>query len=156
MKASYLGTIPNCLRLASRGLILAGALITASTGAQAEAGDDAKAILKAMSDFMGSQQTIELTFDSDIEVITPELEKLQFTNSGEVLLSRPDKLRAHRKGGYADVEMVFDGKTVSILGKNLNGYAQLEAPGSVDQLLEAEGGSWCRPAGGGPAPVEVL
>ncbi|HSO80632.1 MAG TPA: DUF2092 domain-containing protein, partial [Chromatiaceae bacterium] len=137
MQANNLGTFPNRLRLASRSLILTGALIAASTGAQAEAGDDAKAILKAMSDFMGSQQTIALTFDSDIEIITPELEKLQFTNSGEVLLSRPDKLRAHRKGGYADVEMVFDGKTVSILGKNLNGYAQLEAPGSVDQLLEA-------------------
>ena len=137
MQANNLGTFPIRLRLASRSLILTGALIAASTGAQAEAGDDAKAILKAMSDFMGSQQTIGLTFDSDIEIITPELEKLQFTNSGEVLLSRPDKLRAHRQGGYADVEMVFDGKTVSILGKNLNGYAQLEAPGSVDQLLEA-------------------
>jgi len=137
MQANNLGTFPIRLRLASRSLILTGALIAASTGAQAEAGDDAKAILKAMSDFMGSQQTIGLTFDSDIEIITPELEKLQFTNSGEVLLSRPDKLRAHRKGGYADVEMVFDGKTVSILGKNLNGYAQLEAPGNVDQLLEA-------------------
>ena len=66
MQASCLKPIPNRLRQASRGLILAGALITASSGAQAEAGDDAKAILKAMSDFMGSQQTIELTFDSDI------------------------------------------------------------------------------------------
>ncbi len=128
---------PNHVRKATRCLILAGALVTASSGAQAEGGDDAKAILKSMSDYLGSQHTIELTFDSDIEVITPELEKLQFTNSGEVLLSRPDKLRAHRQGGYADVTLVFDGKTVSILGKNLNGYAQLEAPGSVDQLLEA-------------------
>lgn len=128
---------PNHVRKATRCLILAGALVTASSGAQAEGGDDAKAILKSMSDYLGNQHTIELTFDSDIEVITPELEKLQFTNSGEVLLSRPDKLRAHRQGGYADVTLVFDGKTVSILGKNLNGYAQLEAPGSVDQLLEA-------------------
>ncbi len=135
MKAIHIN--PTHVRMATRCLTLAGALVTASFGAQAEGGDDAKAILKSMSDFLGSQHTIELTFDSDIEVITPELEKLQFTNSGEVLLSRPDKLRAHRKGGYADVTMVFDGKTVSILGNNLNGYAQLEAPGSVDQLLEA-------------------
>lgn len=122
--------------VSAASLVLAVMLFASGSSVQAQE-PDAKAILKAMSDFMGSQQTIELTFDSDIEVITPELEKLQFTNSGEVLLSRPDKLRAHRKGGYADVEMVFDGKTVSILGKNLNGYAQLEAPGSVDQLLEA-------------------
>ena len=46
-----------------------------------------------MSDYLGSQKTIELTFDSDIEVITPQLEKIQFASSGEVLLSRPDKMR---------------------------------------------------------------
>jgi hypothetical protein len=98
---------------------------------------DAKSILKAMSDYVSSQKTIELTFDSDIEIITPQLEKIQFTNSGEALLRRPDKLRAHRVGGYADVALFFDGKTVSIFGKNINGYAQFEAPGSVDQLIEA-------------------
>jgi len=90
-----------------------------------------------MSDYVSSQKTIELTFDSDIEVITPQLEKIQFTNSGEALLSRPDKLRAHRVGGYTDVSLFFDGKTVSVLGKHINGYAQFEAPGSVDHLIEA-------------------
>jgi len=40
---------------------------------------------------------------ANIEVITPELEKIQFTNSGEAMLRRPDRLRAHRVGGYADV-----------------------------------------------------
>ena len=104
--------------------------------AQAQEGD-AKSILKATADYVSSQQTIELKFDSDIEVVTPELEKIQFTNSGEVLLSRPDKLRAHRVGGYADVALFFDGKTASIYGKNLNAYAQFEVPGSVDHLIEA-------------------
>ena len=98
--------------------------------------DDAKAILKAMSDYVGGQQTIDLTFDSAIEIITPQLEKIQFTNSGECLLRRPDKLRAHRVGGYADVAMVYDGKTVSIYGKHVNGYAQFPAPGTIDQLIE--------------------
>ncbi len=90
-----------------------------------------------MSDYVASLKTIELTFDSDIEIITPELEKIQFTNSGETLLSRPDKLRAHRVGGYADVMLFFDGKTASIFGKSVNGYAQVDAPGTVDQLFEA-------------------
>jgi len=90
-----------------------------------------------MSDYVSSQQTIELTFDSDIEVITPQLEKIQFTNSGDTLLSRPDKLRAHRVGGYADVALFFDGKTARIFSKSLNGYAEFDAPGTVDQLIEA-------------------
>jgi len=116
--------------------LLTAALVLAAPGALAQA-RDAKAVLKAMSDYVGRQQTIELTFDSDIEVITPQLEKIQFTNSGAALLSRPNQLRAQRVGGYADVAMVFDGKTASILARHLNGYAQVAAPGSVDQLFEA-------------------
>ena len=121
--------------------ILLAAFFTAWVSANpARAGsqkDDAKAILKAMSDYVSSQKTIELTFDSAIEVITPQLEKIQFTNSGSMQMSRPDKFHAHRTGGYADVELFFDGKTVSILDKHNNGYAQFDAPGSVDQLVEA-------------------
>lgn len=117
-------------------LVLVATLTAGPARAQAQK-SDAKSILKAMSDYLSSQKTIELTFDSDIEVITPQLEKIQFTNSGDVLLSRPDKLRAHRVGGYADVKLVFDGKTVGIHGKSINGYAQFDAPGTVDQLIEA-------------------
>jgi hypothetical protein len=117
-------------------LVVAAALLANGSSALAQEGD-AKALLKAMADYVNSQKTIELTFDSDIEVITPQLEKIQFTNSGELLFSRPDKLRAHRVGGYADVALVFDGKTASIYGKNINGYVQFNAPGSVDQLIAA-------------------
>ena len=116
--------------------LLTAALLLAAPFALAQA-QDAKAVLKAMSDYVGRQQTIELTFDSGIEVITPQLEKIQFTNSGSALLNRPNQLRAQRIGGYADVAMFFDGKTVSILARHLNGYAQFAAPGSVDQLFEA-------------------
>ncbi|MCU0976977.1 MAG: DUF2092 domain-containing protein [Steroidobacteraceae bacterium] len=115
-------------------LLAVAALIVAVPTAHAAA-DDAKAILKAMSDHVGAQQTIQLTFDSDIEIITPQLEKIQFTNSGELLLSRPDKLAAHRVGGYADVALYFDGKTATVYGKNINAYAQFEAPGNLDELF---------------------
>jgi hypothetical protein len=115
--------------------LLVGAAFAASgPGAQAQE-VDAQSVLKAMSDYVSSQQTIEFTFDSDIEIITPQLEKIQFTNSGEALLSRPNKLRAHRAGGYSDVSMFFDGNTVGILGKD-HGYAQFDAPGTLDQLIE--------------------
>ncbi len=118
------------------GMIMAAALALAGPCALAQE-NDARPILKAMSDYMSSQQTIRLTFDSDIEVITPQLEKIQFTNSGKALLSRLNKLHAHRIGGYSDVELFFDGKTVPVYGKHVNSYAQFEGPTTVDQLLEA-------------------
>jgi len=117
-------------------LVLAVVLCVSGASAQSQE-NNALSILKSMSDYVSSQERIELSFDSDIEVITPQLEKIQFTNSGNALLSRPDKLRAHRVGGYADVELFFDGKTVSVYGKSINGYAQFDGPASVDQLIEA-------------------
>ncbi|WEX77477.1 DUF2092 domain-containing protein [Sinorhizobium numidicum] len=97
---------------------------------------DAKKILKAMSDYVTGRQHILLQYDVDIEVITPQLEKLQFASSGEMRLSRPDKLRATRTGGYTDVELVFDGKTASLLGRDSNTFAQLDTPGSIDQMID--------------------
>jgi hypothetical protein len=116
-------------------LVLVATFIVTSASAESSK-SDAKTTLKAMAEYIGSQKTIELTFDSDIEVITPELEKIQFTNSGTMLLYRPDRMRAYRVGGYADVALFFDGTTVSILDKHNNGYAQFDAPGSVDGLIE--------------------
>ena len=101
--------------------------------------DSAEKILKAMSDYLASQKSISATFDTDIEVITPEVQKIQFASSGKLMLSRPDKLRVSRTGGYADVELIFDGKTVSVLGKNINAYAQTDASGTIDQLIDRVG-----------------
>lgn len=98
--------------------------------------EDAYKILKAMSDYVAGQKAVAVTFDSAIEIVTSELEKIQFNNSGQVLLARPDKLRASRVGGYADVELVFDGKKISILGKNINSFAEIEAPGTIDQMYD--------------------
>lgn len=52
-------------------------------------------------------------------------------------MSRPDKLFAHRLGGYSDVALSFDGKTVSVFGRDTNSYAQFDGPATIDQLLEA-------------------
>ena len=60
-------------------------------------------------------------------------------------LNRPDKLRATRTGGFANIEMVFDGKTLTLLGKNANLYAQIEAPGTIDQLVDVLRDKYHRP-----------
>jgi hypothetical protein len=72
-------------------------------------------------------------------LITPELQKIQFASSGQFKMTRPDKLRVRRTGGYADVELVYDGKTVSLYGNNAKAYAQADMPGTIDQLIDGIG-----------------
>ena len=73
---------------------------------------------------------------SIFEVVSKDHQKLQLATSGTVELSRPDKIHTTRKSGFSDTEMVFDGKTVSILGKGQNAYVQADAPGTVDNLID--------------------
>ena len=112
------------------------ALLAAANSLGARA-DDSASLLKAMADYTAAQKSITATFDSDIEVITPELQKVQFASSGQLRLTRPDKLRIKRTGGYADVDLVYDGKTVSLYGNNAKAYVQADAPGTIDQLVDA-------------------
>jgi hypothetical protein len=104
--------------------------------ARAESDKNARALLKAMSDYLAAQNVISMSFDSIFEVVSKDHQKLQLATSGTVDLSRPDKIHTTRKSGFSDTEMIFDGKTLSILGKGQNAYVQTEAPGTVDQLID--------------------
>jgi len=61
------------------------------------------------------------------------------------MLQRPNKIHATRSGGFADVSMNFDGTTMTVLGKNLNLYTQIEAPGTIDQLINVMRNQYGRP-----------
>ncbi|HTF75255.1 MAG TPA: DUF2092 domain-containing protein [Bradyrhizobium sp.] len=120
---------------ATLGAATAAVMLLAATSA-ARADDPAK-ILRSMTDYLGGQKSLSASFDSDIEIITPELQKIQFASAGQMKLSRPDKLRIRRTGGYADVELTFDGKTLSLYGNNAKSYVQADAAGTIDQVIDS-------------------
>jgi hypothetical protein len=135
------GGLPMNIRQRLSALIQSAAnvaLVAAfiASSAQSARADDAVQVLKAMTDYTAAQKSISATFDSDIEIVTPELEKIQFASSGKLQLTRPDKLRISRTGGYADVQLVYDGKTVSIYGNNAKAYVQADLAGTIDQLVD--------------------
>lgn len=97
---------------------------------------EAKKLLKAMSDYLAAQKALSFAYDANLQVVTNTDQKLGLASSGTVVLSRPDKVRATRSGGFVDTEALFDGKTLTLLGKNVNKYTQIETPGTVDQLID--------------------
>jgi hypothetical protein len=116
-----------------------GLLATLGIGLQSNVFADeasAKATLKAMSDYLANQKSVSAKYNTELEVITPDIEKITFSSTGDILVSRPDKLRARRTGGYADIELFFDGKSFNVYGKHLNGFIHLDAPGTIDNLID--------------------
>ena len=133
------------ITLALAGLMVSCiALLGASGSARADE-TDAKRILKAMSDHMAAQKSLSFEFDATLEVVTHDEQRLALASSGTVTLNRPDKIRVTRAGGFADVEMSFDGKTLTLLGKNLNLYTQLDVPGTLDHLVDELKDTYNRP-----------
>src|SRR5271169_5538727 len=96
----------------------------------------AKSLLKATSDYLAAQTAISFPYDTNLEIVTKDQQKLALASSGMITLNRPDKMRATRHGGFADVEAVFDGKTLTLLGKNVNLYGQVDVPGTIDHLVD--------------------
>jgi hypothetical protein len=109
---------------------------------------EAKKMLKAMSDFLAAQKTLSVGFDTVFEIVTPTDQKLGLASSGTATLSRPDKIRVARSGGFADFEILYDGKTLTFLGKNANLFTQVAAPGTVDQLIDVLQDKYNRPLPG--------
>lgn len=122
------------LGIMTRALLASAMCISALTIARAGEAD-AKKLLKAMSDYMASEKSISFNYDAGLEVVTKDDQKLALLSSGSVVLNRPDKIRFTRAGGFADIELMSDGKTVTLLGKNANIYVQTDAPATVDQLV---------------------
>ena len=97
---------------------------------------NARALLKGMSDYLAAQNVISMSYDSIFEVVTDDKQKLQLATSGTVDLVRPNKIRTTRQSGFSNTEMVFDGTTLSFLGKGQNAYIQAEVPGTIDNLID--------------------
>jgi hypothetical protein len=103
---------------------------------EATAGESvAKALVKAMSDYMAEQVAISFSFDTDFESVTKNIQQLALANSGTVTPNRPDKLHVTRHGGLADLEAIFDGKTLPLIGGSTNVYGHVDLPGSIDHLI---------------------
>ena len=139
----------TCRSLAGSALVSAALVLAIGWGAPVRADEaEAKTLLKAMSDYLAAQTAISFGYDTNLEVVTDDHQKFLLASSGTMDLSRPDKFRGSRHGGFANVEMVFDGKTLTLLGKDANLYTQVDIPGTLDHLVDELRDKYQRPVPG--------
>lgn len=126
------GTKRRTAKLAAAAIALA--LSNAPARAQNTIDPDAESVLRAMTDQVKALKAFNVGYDTDHEIVQIDGQKLQFSASGEIAMSRPAGFRMTRHGPYADTEVSFDGKVISLYGKKLNVYAQIDSPGpSIDE-----------------------
>jgi hypothetical protein len=96
---------------------------------------DSQKVLAATSHYVGELQNFTADYAAVDEVVTTEGQKLQFLHSGEIVVQRPNKFHATRRGAAGVAEMFLDGKTLTLYSKAANAYLQFDAP-SIDAAID--------------------
>jgi hypothetical protein len=95
-------------------LIVLTGIPTESRGQPAAIEPKADQLLQKMSDYLGGLQRFSVQTENTLEVVLGSGEKIQYDSPAELLIQRPNKLRAQRKGDIVNQEFYYDGKTFTL------------------------------------------
>jgi len=128
----------------TRRIILVVALVMLSlTGwsqlvhAQAASIDpQAEKILRRMTDYLGSLKQFSLRTQVTLEDLLDSGHRIDYDISANVIISRPNQLRAERRGDVIEQTFYYDGKSLTLHSGSEKVYATEPAPGTIEELLD--------------------
>jgi hypothetical protein len=109
----------------------------AKIAAMQAAREEALAVLKRTSDFLGQQTSFSFTADTGYEVLQLSGVKVEFGAHREATVRRPDHAHVdivRRDGEHKIIR--YDGQIFTAFFPDENAYASLERPGTLDQLID--------------------
>jgi hypothetical protein len=119
------------------GVLALSANVSTEVRAQAPAVDPAAVrILEQMTDYLGSLKQFSLHTQTTLEDLLDSGQRVDFDISANVIVSRPNKLYAERRGDLIDQVFYYDGKTLTLHNPSDMVYATETAPGTVEGLLD--------------------
>jgi hypothetical protein len=129
---------PNIRRLILAGAVAAILCFLAVPAISADTIDpEADKVLKSMSDYLGGTKAFSMNADADFEIVGLNGQIFQLSSLVTIVMERPAKFHISRKGMIADAEFIFDGETLTLQGKKLNVYAQIQVSGTIDDAIRA-------------------
>jgi hypothetical protein len=97
---------------------------------------EAQRLLKASTDFLAKQQQLSAETRNSLEIVLKSGQKIQFNHQARLSMQRPNKLRAERSGDLVNQVFVYDGKSLTLHNPQDKAYAQVAAPGTLEEMLD--------------------
>jgi hypothetical protein len=129
----------SILQAGARLLSLAALLTITSSAAYAQsAGIDPQAerLLRRMTDYMASLRQLSVDSHNTLEAVTASGEKIQFDAYANLVLQRPNMLRAERQGDLISQVFYYDGRTLTLYNPRDKLYATVAAPDTIESMLD--------------------
>ncbi len=96
----------------------------------------ARARLLEMADTLSKAKAYSVEIHSQYDAIQPSGQKVEFSDTRDVLVRRPDGLRIDVERSDGEKSLVrFDGKAITAASSTPNVYAQAERAGSLDDAV---------------------
>ena len=119
------------------GMFALCATLSTEVRAQAPAVDPAAVqILKRMTDYVSSLKQFSVHTQTTLEDLLDSGHRVDFDVSASVIVNRPNKIHAERKGELIDQIFFYDGKTLALYNPSDKVYATEPAPGTIEGLLD--------------------
>ena len=96
----------------------------------------ATGMLKKMTDYLASLQQFSVHTENTLEDLLDSGQRIDLGVSASVTISRPNKLRAERKGELLSQIFYYDGKSLTLYNPGENVYATEPAPGTIEGTLD--------------------
>ena len=112
---------------------------TVSTDVQAQdpqVNPAATRILKRMTDYLGGLQKFSVHTQNTLEDELDSGHRIDIDVSASVLVSRPNKILAERKGDLIDQVFYYNGKTLTLYNPSDKVYASVSTPGTIEETLD--------------------
>jgi hypothetical protein len=89
-----------------------------------------------MSEFLAKQPRFALEAEESFDEVPDGQPKIELTNLRRIAVERPNHVAADATGDTLNRAAWYDGKAVTVLDKENNVFATLEAPATIDAMLD--------------------
>ncbi len=93
-------------------------------------------VLQQMCDYLKNLQQFSVQAEITEDVLLTSGQRIQYARSVEASVRRPDRMRAESVGDTDDRQLVYDGKTITLLDRTKHFYTTIPAPPELDAALE--------------------
>ena len=93
-------------------------------------------VFKQMSDYLKNLQQFSFQAEITEDVLLTSGQRIQYARSVEASVRRPDRFRAESAGDTDNRQLVYDGKTITLMDRSKNFYTTIVAPPTIDAALE--------------------
>lgn len=119
------------------GVLALSLIVSQQVRAQAAAVDPAATqALQRMTDYLGGLKQFSVHTQNTLEDLLDSGQRIDIDISANVIISRPNRLRAERRGELLDQVFYYNGNSLTLHNPSENVFATEPAPATIEEMLD--------------------